>query len=369
MKKILITIILLISLLLTTNVYAVTNTPVNGTGSAVKLRTYLILDNDALVPEFTFEYTIVGISETISATGNQEEVLAPTASQIPKISSAKFRTVDYASNKLTDTTGHPITLENNQSYLLNYSTIDFRQVYFNEPGNYRYIVTRTVGNYDGVVYDTTHQYYVDVIVISNETGNLSISEYTIRDVSDNTHVNVGESNKLEYGYFVEYYNTYNLEITLDTEGNQVDHTLNYNFIITTTSADTNKAYKYIITKADNSTTTGYLDSGVANTLTINEDDSIKIYGLSANDTYRIYGEDKSNKGYSTTYTPVVDNVEGETVNGFNVAGTLTGDTQINYIYTRNIAAKTGVFISVIPYAIMVGISIMTIKYINKKKID
>ncbi len=372
LRKIIFTILLLWILNPIINVHAITsNTSVNGSASAIPIRVYLILEDDALVPEFEFQYDIVGIPNTIPASTNQEEVLAPEVYQIPFIYNQTFQTSDYQANQIKDTTGHPITLEDNQSYLLRYTTLNFSAVTFTKPGNYRYILTQKVGNYDGLTFDTEHKYYVDVIVISDETGNLSISEYTIRPYSDDTRVNVGEANKLEYGYFVNVYNTNDLIFTNNVTGNQIDHTNTYDYQVLVTSADTNKSYKYIITKDDNSTVTGYLDSGTPVTLTIKENESVKVYGLSANDSYSITAEDKTNTGYSTSYTEVVfSNGSSETsdvIESFNASGNLDNPIRIDYLYTKNIAAKTGVIINVIPYILMITIGLTTIKYLNKKK--
>ena len=374
LKRLIITLISLSFVLPLTNVYAIeSNTGVRGGSEEVVVNTYLIMDKDTLVPEFTIPFEITGISETIEANGTQEEVIAPESNQIPRVNDAKFKPIDYQNNALTDATGHPITLEDNQAFILRYTTVNFSRVSFTKPGNYRYILKQQSVTYDGLTTDSEHEYYIDVIVTSDESGVLSISEYTIKPKSIGTQVDVGEENKLEYAYFVDYYNTNSLEFTTDVSGNQVDHTNTYDYQVLITSADTNKSYKYIVTKEDNSTVTGYLDSGVANTITVKEHENVKIYGLSENDTYSITAEDKTKNGYETSYTPItfIDGVEhgGEATKSFNATGTLTNNTHIDYLYTKNISAKTGVVISILPYLFMVILGVISIRYINKKKIN
>ena len=370
LNKTIITLLSIWFLLPITSVYAIeANTPVKGSLEAIPIRTYLITEDDTLVPEFSFDLDIVGIPETIPASANQEEVLAPQDTQIPKISTQTFKTIDYQNNKIKNTSGHPITLNDNQSYILRYTTINFSKVTFTKPGNYRYILNERVGTYDGLTYDTEHKYYVDVIVVSDASGVLSISEYTIRNYSDNNKVDVGEENKLDYGYFVNIYTTNTLEFTNNVEGNQIDHTNTYDYQVLVTSADTTKYYKYVITKDDNSTTEGYLDSGTPVTITLKENESVKIYGLSENDTYSITSPDKSTSGYTTNYTLFEDETTSEPINSYNATGSIDSSLRIDYLYTKNIAAKTGVVLNVIPFILMILSGVISLRYINKKKID
>ena len=105
--KLLLSLMIITSILTCINVKAEnvsSNTSVTGRDGKVKINNYLILDEDALLPDFLFTYTVTGLEEIIPATENQEEVLAPSSTQIPQVGSSHYRPSDYVENIILSTT-------------------------------------------------------------------------------------------------------------------------------------------------------------------------------------------------------------------------------------------------------------------------
>ena len=64
-------------------------------------------------------------------------------------------------------------------------TLDLHKVIFTKPGIYRYIITQSGSTY-GIMYDTANTRYLDIYIISDEDGNLSVAPngYVIHKTTD-----------------------------------------------------------------------------------------------------------------------------------------------------------------------------------------
>lgn len=343
--------------------YTESNQNITGSNNIVEIKQYLKLNKNTKVPGYTFEYNIEGIEETIPASSNNEEILKPNESQIPTIKSISFAD-DYNEDLFTD---DEIEHTESEGYRVHNTYVDFSNVTYTTPGNYRYILSEKVGLYDGITYDTTSRYYIDVIVVSDESGKLSISEYTIKETTKGNKVDVGTTNKVEYAKFINTYKTSDLVINNTTSGNQIDHTSTYNYNILVESSDVEKHYKYEITKYDNTTVEGTLESNNTTTISLKEGESITIYGLSENDTYTVNAEDKTLKGYLTQITVETEDGLISQEDTLNNSGTINKLTNVTVLYTKNIAVKTGVILNVLPYILMGILSIITLLSLKKKE--
>lgn len=202
---------------------------------------------------------------------------------------------------------------------------------FTKPGIYRYEVTETAGNYDGITYDTK-TYNLDVYVVNGTEGNLVIDGATL---NDSTTGDKGQG-------FTNSYATNNLTVKKVITGNQADMKKEFEFTITINGAE---GEQYNMENAGKTTP---ITSGENVTVQLGHNEEVKIYGLSAADTYRVVEEDCSADGYTTTIDSS-DEKDGLTATG-NVD---TGDDTVTYTNEKQVTTPTGIMMNIAPYILMV----------------
>ncbi len=89
-----------------------------------------------------------------------------------------------------------------------------------------------------------------------------------------------------------------------------------------------------------------LTSGVSSTITLGNNEAIKIYGLDSNDTYTIEEVDDNTNGYTLKINDVADE-DGVTT------GTISGDSTVKYENNKDASPPTGIIRDVAPYALLV----------------
>lgn len=216
---------------------------------------------------------------------------------------------------------------------------------FTTPGIYRYVVTETAGAYDGITYDTK-SYNLDVYVV-NGTDGLMIQGATLNAQ--------GAIDKTPG--FTNIYATNDLTVKKVITGNQADMTKEFAFTITINGAD---GEQYKVKNSDGTFTT--ITSGTPVTIELGNNEEVKIYGLSANDTYTVVEEDCSDDGYTTT-------IEGtDTKDGLTAAGKVdTGDDAVTYTNTKEVTTPTGIMMDMAPYMLMVlAAAVMAVVFLRRK---
>ena len=155
-------------------------TPVNG--DETTFNKYLIVDEDAKIPAIDFEFAIAP-GQAIASDDGIMEVLAGVGS--PTITSAVFTEGEAASS----TAEAGVTLDAGEKFAKKVITVDFSGVSFDEPGIYRYLVTETSADQQGITYDTqagtpgSKQRVMDVYVIDNN-GSLEVDAYVLHENVD-----------------------------------------------------------------------------------------------------------------------------------------------------------------------------------------
>ncbi len=258
-----------------------------------------------------------------------------------------------------------------------------------QPGIYRYVVEETDPTWGGVEAAKDTTYYLDVYVYS--TTNVECVMYkkvTSEDKTTTTKIDTIQNT----------YDTSDLEVKKTVSGEQGSIGKEFTFYIDIDNAsDTSK--KYVLVQGD--TKTVITANATPTEIKLKHNESVKIYGLSANDTYTIEESDYfGTDGYVTKITGA-DKVKKQTVNDGvltdaadyteltsgteerarfaqgDVAtrdqdGAITGtaDETVTYNNEKSVSTPTGIAMTFAPYALMVvfagGLAAL---FLRKKKED
>ena len=225
-----------------------------------------------------------------------------------------------------------------------------------KPGIFRYVVSEAAtdndGNkYEGVAY-TTEQKYFDVYVTSDDDGNLEVSSYLFAD--KNNLKSKGE------GVFTNDYSSHHdtlkdLTVKKEVTGNQGNRNKDFKFTI---KVDGAAGEQYYVTFSDGKAPTT-LVSGEAKTITLKDNETAKIFGLSETDEYTVTEASYADDGYTTT----IDNEEKLTATGTIKKDTearttaANGDKNITVVNDKTTNSPTGIFLHVAPYIALIGAAI------------
>ena len=225
-----------------------------------------------------------------------------------------------------------------------------------KPGIFRYVVSEVAtdndGNkYEGVAY-TTEQKYFDVYVTSDDDGNLEVSSYLF--VDKNNPESKGE------GVFTNDYSSRHdtlkdLTVKKEVTGNQGNRNKDFKFTI---KVDGAAGEQYYVTFSDGKAPTT-LVSGEAKTITLKDNETAKIFGLSETDEYTVTEASYADDGYTTT----IDNEEKLTATGTIKKDTearttaANGDKNITVVNDKTTNSPTGIFLHVAPYIALIGAAI------------
>ena len=225
-----------------------------------------------------------------------------------------------------------------------------------KPGIFRYVVSEVATDKDGNVYEgvayTTEQKYFDVYVTSDDDGNLEVSSYLF--VDKNNPESKGE------GVFTNDYSSHHdtlkdLTVKKEVTGNQGNRNKDFKFTI---KVDGAAGEQYYVTFSDGKAPTT-LVSGEAKTITLKDNETAKIFGLSETDEYTVTEASYADDGYTTT----IDNEEKLTATGTIKKDTearttaANGDKNITVVNDKTTNSPTGIFLHVAPYIALIGAAI------------
>jgi hypothetical protein len=139
---------------------------------------YLVLDDNANVPNYKSVYTIAP-GNAVAGTKNTPEVFAGiSADKITITQDNAFAPgqTTYQSVQLGDT----VKFNEDQKYAKQNVTMNFGNVTYTQPGIYRYVVTETPATdaQQGITNDDDTSRFLDVYVETEETGKLGVVGYT-----------------------------------------------------------------------------------------------------------------------------------------------------------------------------------------------
>ena len=360
-------------------------------GTSTTFQKALIMDANANVPTVTFSYSIEP-GTAVAASSGKMEVISPSAAT-GVTGTPSIADISYAPGDATVTTAAGVTLESGEKAALKTVTVDFSGVSFSEPGVYRYLVTETSADQQGVSYDTqssggtgftTKQRVLDVYVLDNN-GALTVDAYILHelvgDISTTAELgSVGGALADKSLGYVNEYETFDLTLSKTVAGNQGSHDKYFKFTVAITNAGANVALDVDWTSAvdalnavkSSATVYAQADMQAAN----QADDNATISGnqwiTDANGAvtkivYLKHGQSITVKGLASgakyTITEVPEDYKcSATDNKIEDTTGMAADATCAFTNTRNGVVPTGVVLSVMGGIALAAIGIGGIGY-------
>lgn len=329
-------------------------------------------DGKTHAPNTTFNFKISqGEGETI--TGEGDETVVVYAGEISAISSTDVSIAfadDNSVAALYDESG----------------TFTIDPDAFSKPGVFHYTIAEVIpvddNKYEGIEYDGTE--YDMYVYITETEGVRSVAAITVgENVIDPGSDLEGKVDAIEFTNVYgaedddEKDKVYDLTITKVVTGNQGEKGRDFKVDITITNNgdDPEKVYeaeKYTDNE-DNGTPVTF-ESGVKyEGLTLTDGESIHIYGLTANDTFKVDEESLTSDGYTVTYTAANGAEENPEDDGQDdyITGKVTADgAQVTITNDKTVTTPTGIAMTFAPYAVMVAFAgVFAVMFLRKKRED
>ena len=337
----------------TTAITASAETTYEAIGGSTTLVKNLVVDNDANIPDITFNYTIRrGTPQDATAT-TIEILESPLGGG--SIGSAVFSNADTANTiDGLPTDADPSNPTAGKKYAQKSVAITFPVGTFTKPGVYRFVINETNNNLPGVTYDANPTRYLDVFVVANENNELSVDSYVLRDAATDIGKNgeyVEDPGVKSSGY-TNSLTQYDFDFSKTISGNQADKNKRFKFTLTITGANPG-TYPIIAHDVTGNPTT--ITVGANGTATVE-------YSLTDGSTVKVIG---LNAGAVCTVTEIPDDytathsldggaaVSGESSNAVTLEDS---DHSVAFTNTREGiiptgVIPTGVIMTIAPFAI------------------
>lgn len=354
---------------------------------------YLVMKKNANVPNAKFVYAVTaGAAKSYDVDGQKFEVLAGVDADkvtMAGVDTTDANTIAYASGDavLEDENALVKNYDNTtQKYAKKTATLDFSACAFTEPGVYRYVVTES-GTNQGIVNDEDATRIVDVYVYDNtstaDSKDLQIAGYVLHsNVDDEPEINMGDSNGSTGAYvdtksqgFTNVYDTKDLTFRKEVSGNQASKDKYFEFTLKIEGAVPGTEYDVDLTNADatsgSNAATIEANEGKTNPTKLTADDQgkveqkfylqhgqmIKVNGMPVDTQYDLTENAEDYKSTPAGVTSYTDAVNGSISDN---------DVKTSYLNTRDGVIPTGIFMSVLPGAVVVllagaGIATMVMK--------
>lgn len=299
----------------------------------VTIASKLTMDDNAMVPNVKFNYSIVPASESeCTSTGGM-----PVTPGVDGAVSLSPNSVNYSDEGLTSANvGGTKTITAQLSAVLNTSK-------FTAPGIYRYKITQEKPVLDGL--NVTHEaLFLDVYVENGGT------DYVVKGCTLSAEAGSGKKTD----GFVNDYATHKLTIKKIVAGNQGDKNKDFQFTVSLSGA-AGETYKYATVKKDGTTTMNATSaiSGSEVKVNLKDGESVVFYGLSSEDTYAVTEGDYKKEGYETSYK--IGETGNETKsNAISAKAIGTSDTTVTFTNTKDATVPTDVIRTVVPYVAIVA---------------
>ena len=270
---------------------------------------------------------------------------------------------NFNPNSFTITFNENSVIEDDRT-LDNY-TLDFGTLNYTVPGKYEYVV-REVASSNQSIYPKDENYYTIVLNVLNEVDDHNNPTGTlIVDVLQNAFFNdssgkseiLFETSPLTYitlsktvtGDMADMNEYFKFKIDIDGDGYTIigqDSTIVYNGeVINTISSYNDSIDNYVYLKHGQSITIG-IDNG--------------IYQIPSDISYSIEEMDATN--YKTFINNRNNNYKAWLMNTINTPSS----NNVSYVNNYESSVLTGVFVSILPYALMISLSLIGL-YVLKKK--
>lgn len=336
---------------------------------------YLVMDQQANVPNVSFTYTVTnGTEKAYDVDGKKVQILAGVDADKVTMTGvgtgAAANTIKYAPGDATAQDANALVKNydsKTEKYAKKTATLDFSKCNFTEPGIYRYIITES-GDNQAVTNDKDATRVVDVYVndaSSDADGKeLTIAGYVLHSSDSDITAgdDFGSDGTVPEGKsqgFTNEYDTSDLTFKKEVYGNQASHDKYFEFTVTIKDAVPGTVYNVNLSNADTTsksnaaTISENAEKPNPNELTVDKNGTvtqkfylqhgqeITIQGIAKGSTYSVTekAEDyKSTPKGVKGYEDPADGTIGST------------DLKTSYLNTRKGVIPTGVIMTVAPFA-------------------
>lgn len=354
--------------------------------TSIEIPVYLIMGEDANVPETTINFTV---ESAIPPEVDSDDFLISAGIMAGVKVDGKDSTT--GSVKFTDDQDTQPSGEGkpggsaDKKYAETKLAVDFSDVDFTEPGVYRYAITESApeaGLPAGVTLANPATKYIDVYVEradDNEDTQLTIQGIflinfndTIKSTDSNGSGSYNDPDQLAKGSgFENFYGTYDLTVKKTVSGNQASRNKYFQITVTIIGGANDDSYDVDVTDSGyeaNPETIAVSGGAGASTFYLKHGESITIEGLPSGTKYIVM---EDSEGYIATYGVT----EGEvTLVDFGTSGStytnnngLNGDTVVSFNNERDGAIPTGILLTVAPFAALMLLGAAGIVVIFRKK--
>lgn len=343
------------TLLLLVSLLAMPVSAVNG--GTTTFNKYLILNENAHVPDAEFTFTITaGTAVPASPETGMPAIYAGIGA--PTVSVAAFSPDDTAT---TEVENSEVTLETGEAYAKKLVTVDFSSVGFTAPGIYRYTITENdPTSQSGVAIKGNSTRTLDVYVeyTDDNATTLAVTHYVLQDGTANPNTATKSKG------FTNTYTTYDLTLTKDVTGNQGNRDKYFRFEVTIANAVAGTKYTVTVPSgltqndlegADQLTdiNKGELVA-TGGTVTavyyLKDGQSITIQGLTPATTYAITEASYAADGYTTKYQ--IDSNGEQTANSFDAQTMGETSHTVTFTNSKSGTVPTGILLETAPYLIL-----------------
>lgn len=369
-------------------------------GSSVNVEKYLVMDQNANVPNVTFNYTIAAGAAQNASAGNAAVYAGDDADKVagtPTAASVTFAPADTTYTTAQDFGGNTkapagtkdqVTLTAGQKYARKEIAVDFSGVTFKEPGVYRYVLTESASSSLGITNDTDTTRIMDVFVEDNN-GALIVAGYVLHNNEADAKVPTdGSVPTVETGKaqgFQNTYTTHDLTFSKTVSGNAASHDEYFEFKVKIEGAVAGTVYDVDLANADATTKTNAINTTahtnpaqltvgangtVEQSFWLQHNQSIMIKGLADSTKYTITEDDANldKAGYTTSV-----NQTGDTDGTFSADArelenaAITADTTDAFTNAKSNTIPTGLYQTILPSVLFIGAAIIGIAMYFKKK--
>lgn len=367
---------------------------------------FLVMDSQANVPNATFTYAVTaGNAKAYDVAGKKFQVLAGVDADKITMAGVGTPTANTIAYTPADTTANDEnTMVKNydkttEKYAKKTAKLDLSDVNFTEPGVYRYIITES-GINQAITNDADRTRVLDVYVndASTETEKkLKIAGYVLHsNENDEPDVAAGDDFGSTGSYvatksqgFTNEYDTSDLTLRKQVEGNQASRDKYFEFTLNIDKAQPNTKYDVVIADADGTSkanaATIEANAGKANVTSITTDGAgkatqkfylqhgqqVTVQGIAKDTTYAVTENAEDYKSTANTAENPAVTIKADT-DSAEVNGTIASkDLTTGYLNTRKGTIPTGVIMTVAPFAavtLLGAAGMVTIK-MRKKEDD
>ena len=230
------------------------------------------------------------------------------------------------------------------------ATLEINPLKFKKPGIYRYAITEDDLSYEGIskgANNTTQ--YLDAYIINDGKGSYAVKYFVLTSAATKDEKNDGK--------FENTYTTNEVSVKKIVNGEQsyVEEGEGFNFTITVKPGNPSDE-QYCVVKGNevlSPDTEKTEDGSYKWTVKLNDQETVKIHGLTASDSYTVTEDDYSATGWKTAVSATGSADEDET-NTRKAAGSGNDNGNVEVTNTKDAPTPTGIVMDIAPYIIMVA---------------